>query len=297
MKIIKLLLVIILFSLFASIFTFQKINLEYAEPFFLMGSRMLIAGLILLIYTKKIKKTKIIINKKDIKFFIYLSIYNIYLNSVLEIWGLAKLNSSKVCLLYSLSPFLTAIISFIILKEKTNFKKIIGITIGFLGLLPIIGENSINIAKSFYITQAEISIILAVISSVLGWIFLKKIINLGYCIIMANGISMSLGGLLILINSFIFGENWNYLPIINIKNFIIITIITIIISNIICYNLFGYLLKTFSTTFMTFSGLTTPFFASLFGWVFLNEKITTNFFISIFIFLIGMIIFYIEETK
>lgn len=258
---------------------------------------MLIAGLILLIYTKKIKKTKIIINKKDIKFFIYLSIYNIYLNSVLEIWGLTKLNSSKVCLLYSLSPFLTAIISFIILKEKTNLKKIIGITIGFLGLLPIIGENSINIAKSFYITQAEISIILAVISSVLGWIFLKKIINLGYCIIMANGISMSLGGLLILINSFIFGENWNYLPIINIKNFIIITIITIIISNIICYNLFGYLLKTFSTTFMTFSGLTTPFFASLFGWFFLNEKITTNFFISIFIFLIGMIIFYIEETK
>lgn len=258
---------------------------------------MLIAGLILLIYIKKVKKTKIKINKNDIKFFIYLSICNIYLNSILEIWGLTKLESSKVCLLYSLSPFFTAIISFIILKEKTNLKKIIGITIGFLGLIPIIGENSTNILEKKYISLAEISIILAVISSVFGWIFLKKIINLGYSVTMANGISMLIGGIFILINSFIFGENWNYLPIINTKNFIIITIISIIISNIICYNLFGYLLKTFSTTFMTFSGLTTPFFASLFGWIFLNEKITTNFFISIFIFLIGMLIFYIEETK
>ena len=41
--------VILLFAMFASLFTLQKETLEYCEPFFLIGSRMLFAGIILLI--------------------------------------------------------------------------------------------------------------------------------------------------------------------------------------------------------------------------------------------------------
>jgi len=108
---------------------------------------------------------------------------------------------------------------------------------------------------------------------------------------------MLTGGILILVQSYIIGENWNPLPIINFKIFMTYTIITCLISNIICYNLFGYLLKYFSTTFMTFAGLVTPFFASFFGHIFFNENITIYFLISITIFFLGLIIFYKEEKN
>lgn len=251
----------------------------------------------MLLYTSK--KQLINIKFSEIKFFIYLAIFNIYLNSIFEIWGLNNMSSSKACMIYSISPFLTAIIAFFLLKEKMTKKKIIGLIIGISGLIPIINVKTIeelNINNISFFSMSEISLILSVIFSVLGWISLKKIITLGYSYITANSISMLLGGILTLIHSYLSGECWTPFPIIEYKNFFYYTFLTCIISNIICYNLFGYLLNFFSTTFMTFSGLITPFFASLFGFIFLKEMITTNFFLSIIIFLLGLIIFYKEEN-
>lgn len=274
---------------------FQKLNLNYAEPFFLIGFRMSLAGIILLLhnylYTKEFKKLKF----SHIKIFLYLGFYNIYLNSIFEIWGLNNMASSKVCLIYSLSPFITSILAFFMLKEILTKKKIIGITIGFIGLVPIMYEKNSN--NFLNISYSELSIILAVLFSVIGWILLKKIINLGYSVILANGISMLIGGLLILLHSYIFGENWNMFPVTKWNNFIILTIVTALISNIICYNLFGYLLHFFSTTFMTFAGLITPFFASILGFLFLHENISHYFFLSLAVFCLGLIIFYQEEIK
>ncbi|HIH2762578.1 MAG TPA: DMT family transporter [Candidatus Azoamicus sp. MARI] len=289
--------VLTLFALFASIFSLQKISLKYSEPFFLIGFRMTFAGLMMLIYISQ--KQIIKIKFSDIKFFIYLTIFNIYLNSIFEIWGLNNMSSSKACMIYSISPFLTALIAFFILNEKITKKKIIGLIIGISGLIPTI---NIKTTEELYInnisifSMSEISLILSVVFSVIGWILLKKIITIGHSYITANSISMFIGGILILIHSYISGECWKPLPIIEYKNFFYYTLLTCLISNIICYNLFGYLLKYFSTTFMTFAGLITPFFASLFGFIFLKEIITIHFFISIIIFLLGLIIFYKEEN-
>jgi len=107
---------------------------------------------------------------------------------------------------------------------------------------------------------------------------------------------MFFGGIFILMTSFFTNENWNPIPVNDISNFLSFTILTAIISNIICYNLFGYLLKYFSATFMTFSGLMTPFFAAFWGHFFLNENITWHFFLSVIIFFIGLLIFYMEEN-
>lgn len=296
----NLLLIILLFALFASIFSLQKRGLIYAEPFFLIGCRMMFAGFFIILIIFLFNRKKLKINSKHFLLFVYLAVFNIYLTNSFEIWGLKNMSSSKACLIYSLSPFFTAFLAFFILKEKLTLKKILGMLIGFLGLLPIIYFKTleeIKVENILFFSFSEISLLLAVFFSVLGWIFLKKILTLGYSFLIANGFSMFLGGVLILCNSYFLGEKWTPFPIINMEKFLFYTIITCIISNIICYNLFGYLLKYFSATFMTFSGLMTPFFAAFFGWFFLNEKITSNFFLSIFIFFIGLVIFFLEEKK
>ena len=210
------------------------------------------------------------------------------------------MSSSKACLIYSLSPFITALISFFVLKEKITRNKLIGIGIGFIGIIPIVyfkTTEELRIENFFIFSLSELALLFAVFFSVCGWVILKKILTLGYSFILANGISMFFGGFFILLNSIILGDEWHPSPILEMKNFLLYTCISCIISNVVCYNLFGYLLKYFSATFMTFSGLTTPFFAAVFGWIFLNENITWHFFISILIFLIGLKIFFSDEQN
>ncbi|HSX20229.1 MAG TPA: DMT family transporter, partial [Gammaproteobacteria bacterium] len=170
---------------------------------------------------------------------------------------------------------------------------------GFLGLLPIIfAQTSDEIAGGTFLvfTFAELAMVGAVFCSVYGWILLKKVMqDYSYSPLLANGLSMTLGGLLALAHSYIAGEQWSPIPVNNMQGFILNTLVMCLISNLICYNLYGYLLKRFSATFMSFAGLVTPLFASLFGFVWLDEVITWHFFVAIALFTLGLVIFYREE--
>lgn len=292
--------VLLLFALFASLFTLQKEALNHSEPFFLIGSRMVFAGIILCSYYY-IRNKGMKISSKCIAPLIILSISNIYLTNVCEIWGLSNMASSKTCLIYSLSPFLAALVAYIVLKETMAPKKWFGMLIGILGLVPIFytqTEQELAAGKFWFISYAELSVIGAVLFSVYGWIKLKDLIqNHNMSPILANGISMTIGGSMALAHSFFAGESWAPIPVFNIDMFLAYTLVMCIVSNVICYNLYGFLLKRFSATFMSFAGLTTPFFASLFGWLFLKETISWHYFASVLCFGIGLYIFYKQEPS
>lgn len=293
-------LVILLYVLFASLFTLQKDTLNYCEPFFLVGSRMLVAGAILLLYVMiKHKPSSFKIKPAHIKGIFLLALSNIYLTNIFEIWAIKHMVSSKACLIYSLSPFVSALVAFLVLRETMSRKKLIGMMIGFLGLLPIMftqTQSEVDTGTFLMFTMAELSIVGAVFCSVYGWIQLKKVMqDYQYSPLLANGLSMCVGGVLALAHSYFAGENWAPLPVTSATPYIINTLIMCLISNIVCYNLYGYLLKRFTATFMSFAGLVTPIFASLFGFLWLNESVTWHFYVSIVLFTMGLTIFYREE--
>jgi len=293
--------VILLYALFASLFSLNKDTLNYSEPFFLIGSRMLFAGLLLVLHQFLFNRKNFNIKLPHLKYLFLLGFLNIYLTNIAEIWGLQQMVSAKACLIYSLSPFLAAIVAYFLLKERLTQKKWLGLCIGFMGLIPIFMSQSTSertVNNMGFISLAEIALLTAVFCSVYGWTLLKKIISeYHYTPLLANGLSMTLGGILALMHSYISGEAWAPLPVTELKPFLQNTFWMCLISNIICYNLYGYLLKRYSATFMSFAGLITPFFASLFGWYFLGETITWHYFASIAIFSIGLTIFYQEELK
>lgn len=294
-------LVILLFALFASLFTLSKTALDFSEPFFLIGSRMAFAGIILLAHQYFFNRKSFRIKSEHVVPLLLLAFISIYVTNISEIWGIQFMSSAKACLIYSLSPFIAALFAFWLLKETLTSKKWLGLCIGFVGLTPIlfVGTQASSLAKDlFFVSWAEIALITAVFSSVYGWILLKKIINeFEYTPIMANGVSMLIGGILALVHSYAIGENWTPVPIIDNQYaaFIECAFWMTIISNVVCYNLYGYLLKRFSATFMSLAGLVTPLFASLFGWYFLDETITWHFFASMALFSVGLAIFYQEE--
>lgn len=294
-------LVILLFALFASLFTLQKETLEYCEPFFLIGSRMLFSGTILLTYLFITNRKVLKIKLKQLGLFVLLALFAVYLANICEIWGIKHMVSSKACLIYSLSPFLAALVAFIVLGETLSKQKWLGMFIGFFGLIPIhFTQTSAEISLGYFSISslAEFSIVGAALFSVYGWILLKKIINqYKQSPLLANGISMTIGGTLALLHSYFSGETWQPIPVSDIQPFILNSLVMCLISNIICYNLYGFLLQRFTATFMSFAGLVTPFFASLYGYVFLQENITWHFFASIIIFSLGLVLFYQDEMK
>jgi drug/metabolite transporter (DMT)-like permease len=262
---------------------------------------MLFAGTILLTYLFITNKESLKVSAKHLTTFVLLALFAVYLTNICEIWGIKHMISSKACLLYSLSPFLAALVAFMVLGERLSKQKWLGMLIGFFGLIPIhFAQTSeeISLGQFTIFSFAELSMVGAVFFSVYGWVLLKKIISeYKHSPLLANGISMTLGGSLALAHSYFSGETWQPIPVTEIKPFIINSLIMCLISNIICYNLYGFLLKRFTATFMSFAGLVTPFFASLYGYFFLHENITWHFIASIVMFSLGLVLFYQDEIR
>lgn len=292
--------VLLLYALFASVFTIAKTGLEFSSPLFLVGTRMLLAGVLLIGYQIVVKKQSLSLGRKAWWRLFLLAFFNIYLTNALEFWGLRFLTSSKTCFIYSLSPFLSALFSYFLFAEKLSIKKWLGLLVGFLGFIPILMSQTSNEAETghfFFFSWAELAVMSAAICSVYGWILLKQLVNEHELSpLMANGVSMLVGGVLALGHSY-GTENWNPFPVTNYPIFLECTLLLILISNLICYNLYGVLLKRYSATFMSFAGFTTPLFAALFGWLMLGEIVTWPFYISFLIVFLGLLLFDQEELK
>jgi drug/metabolite transporter (DMT)-like permease len=291
-------LVLLLYALFASVFILAKFALQVTEPLFLIGVRMTLAGVLIALFLYGFQREKLRIKRKDLPHFILLGLTQIYLTNALEFWGLQYLTSFKTCFIYSLSPFASAFICWLAFSEKMNFKKGFGLVIGFLGFIPIFlyqTQEEVLSGALFSFSLAELAVMGAALSSVAGWILLKGLVfDKGYSPLLANGFAMGLGGVMALVHSFL-RESWNPIPVTDLMSFILFGGALLIVSNLVCYNLYGYLLKRFSATFMSFAGFLTPLFTVLFGWIFLSEIPSTPFWISAIIVFSGLFLYYQEE--
>lgn len=291
-------LVILLYALFASVFTIGKTGLEYAEPFFFVGSRMMVAGVIMLAYQYIFKREGFVLKKEHAWRVFLLALFAIYLTNVFEFWGLKYLTSFKTCFIYSLSPFASALLSYWMFSDKLSSKKWLGLLIGCVGFLPIlINETSTEelTGHIWFFSWAELAVMFAAFASVYGWALLKQLVNdNGYSPFMVNGMSMLVGGAMALFHSYLV-ETWDPIPVTEISPFLDCVFLLILISNLICYNLYGFLLKKYSVTFISFAGFVTPLFSALFGWWYLGEEVTWPFYTSAAIVFVGLYIFNQEE--
>ncbi len=294
--------VIVMYAVWSSVFSLGKIALQYSPPLFLTGARMLLAGLLLLGFIALFKRSFFKLNRIQILSIGLLAFFSIYLCNALEFWGLQYLSAAKTCFIYSLSPFFAALFSYLHFNERMNLRKWLGLSIGFCGFIPVLltqtGSEELLNAFSFF-SWPTLAIMGAALCSVYGWVILRLVVK-DHCIspLMANGASMFLGGLLAFGHSFLV-EDWNPIPVAveNFSPFLKGTLLMTLISNILCYNLYGMLLKRFTATFLSFMGLLSPIFASLNGLIFLKEPISWTIILSTGVVSLGLWIVYRAELK
>lgn len=286
-------LVLILYLFCGLMFTISKWALSSAEPIFFMSVRMIAAGVILFIWflfrEKNLNKKLLVHNIiKDKILFLQLILFHVYIVYIFDLSALKNITSSESAFLYNLSPFVSAFFSYFMLKEKMTYKKWVGLAIGSSSFLS-------NFFFSFY--WPHLLTLGAVISGAYGWIIVRKLVHdYNYSPIFINSIAMFVGGFLALITS-CFAEQWDPVPIYNVNTFIQSTVLIILVANIFFYNLYGYLLKFYTATFLSFAGFMCPIFTAILGVAFLQENVSMNLVLSFILISLGLTIFYQEELK
>jgi drug/metabolite transporter (DMT)-like permease len=292
-------LIILAYAIIALTFPLAKDATLYAKPVFFIGFRMICAGLLMLTYLLVTRKKDLAIKRHDYGLFFRVAATHIYIAFICEFWALSQptIQSSKVNIIYSSTPFIAALLAYYLLNERLTQKKYAGLLIGVAGLIPIILLQSEPFSGEdfFRISLPEVSLLVAVCSASYAWFDIKKLMTKGYSLFAINGYAMLIGGIGAFVTSMVVEGNPTQ-SIFDMQHFLLYIMLLIIISNVIFYNLYGYLLKTYSITFLTFAGFLSPVFGAFFGWV-RGERITWHYFLSLALITLALYLFSQDENR
>ncbi len=313
-------LIIIAYLVLACTFILAKTSLYYMQPFYFIGFRMFFASFLLLGYVKFIKRRSFHIAKKDWWLFVQVMLFHIYGAFLLEFWAMQYLTSAKAALLYNLSPFVTALLCYIMFNQKLTLKKWIALTMGFIGMLPIMFYNSYKesqAASFFNVALPDLALLGGVVCACYGWLVVRELSqNRTYNFVFINGVGMWGGGILALVIAICTETGWPFRwygpqpdmlgqwinghlgPVLTALIMAFICMFALfLMANIIGYNLYAYLLAHYSPTFLSFAGFITPFLAGILGCVLLGEPISSAFLISFGVTVISLYLFYQDELN
>lgn len=288
------LLVVLLYAVLAITFILAKNALMYASPCFLIGFRMTLAGTLLLGYQWwKSPRNFASFKIKDSGRFFITSLFHIYFAFILEFWALQYLTALKTVLIYSLTPFISALLAYVLHNERLTFIKVIGIVIGTLGIVPVLfaqGLDERGTANLWAISLPEVVLFFAVFSAAFAWFLVKGLMDKGYHFAFINGITMLVGGILSLLTSFVIEgitpavTNW--------PSFLFWISLLILFANGIFYNMYGWLMNYYPITLISFAGFLCPTFATLFEWLFMSGIVTWHHFFCLVFVTGGLYLFY-----
>jgi drug/metabolite transporter (DMT)-like permease len=176
-----------------------------------------------------------------------------------------------------------------------TIKKWLGFFIGMIGIWYMITPSS-SAFCCYDISYQYLMMLVSVVSCSLGWVLVRKLLQKGYQPFHINGLAMLMGGIMAMICSYAL-EPSAQLPWQNMQQFLLLLFSIIMLSNVIFYNLYGYLLRHYSATLLAFVGFITPLFTAFYDWLILDITVDYHFYIATSIVAYGIYVFYQEELR
>ncbi len=289
-------LIVLLYAVLAATFVFAKYAVAYAAPTFLIGFRMIVAGIALLCFCLLKNQGRLGVAKNDWWLFLKTALFHIYLAFTLEFWALQYVGALKTTLIFSATPFIAALLSYFLYNERLNGAKKLGIFVGTVGLFPVLlyaGQGAGAVSSFISVGLPDLALMIAASSAAYAWFLVKELMHRGYSFVLINGLAMLLGGILSLITS-LFIDGFT-LPISDWGAFLWWVGLLVLSANVIVYNLYGWLLKRYSLTFLSFAGFLCPSFGALYEWGITGQPVSWHYLVSLFFVMLGLYIFYRQE--
>jgi len=260
-----------------------KIGLESVPPLLSLGIRFTIASCILGLIVLW-KHLRIPTEKKFWTLVLLMCSTSFTVPFVLIYWAQLQVSSGLASVLFATYPFWVALIShFILPEEKITIVRIIGIGIGFLGVLFIFNKGFSDFSLWTIYGMAAVSV--GAIIQAFGLVFLRRLgedahpVTLNFC-------SMSLSALPLFAASYIF-EDYSKM-IFNTQTLGAILYLSLFCT-VITFVIYFWLVKHVETVILSLSAFITPVIAVILGVLVMNETITQGVYFGSALVLLGVL--------
>lgn len=290
--------IILLYILCALTFTLSKATLAYTEPFFFTGFRMILAGLLLIglaWWRGQCRK----FDRSDWWLVAQVAFFGVFIAYGGDLWTLQFMSSCESSLVYNLTPFASAFLSYLWFGERMTPLKWLALLLGFSALAPLVifHETCYAFVGGQIRLLAFGVLVGVVVAASYGWIVVRELVKVRqYGTFWINGCAMVVGGMLAMLTSFVV-EGVAESPVSNWSMFLFLTAATIVVANGLFINYYSTLLRRYTATLLSLAGLMTPLIVSIFGLAFLGEPLTYALCISTAVFTLSFALFYYEEWR
>lgn len=274
----------IIYIVWGSSYLANIIAIESLPPFFLVWTRLSVAGSLLLLITK--------ISGKWVKP-TPLQWKNLVISSVLflaigltgAVWAEQFIDSGITALIISFEPLMVVIIMWIASRQLPKWNKFIGCFIGMIGMYLLVSQQEIVSGPDDI--KGVLSIFMAIICWGIGSVFISKA-DLPSSMLSVASIQMLVAASIIFVVSCLSGDLNDLEPHTWAPKIFYSWIYLVIFASIFAYSAFNYLLKTVSPEKVATSTYVHPIVAVFLGWLIRDEVISIQTLVAMGVMLTGV---------
>lgn len=266
----------------SSNFVVTKPILNNLNPYAVACLRAIIPALLVPILFLIKKPMKVKDRKNKILLFVC-ALGNFIWFPLLSTYGLSITSAVNASIVFAFSPIITIILCSFFLKDKLDFRRIIGIMLSTVGVITIINPTLNSISDGSWI--GDLLILIATVGSGISYVASAILVrSIGSYTIISFSVLIGGGVLAIL---FIYGQMWEYLLNSDIQVWIgifYIGVFGVLISN----GLMIYAVKYVSPVTISSTSFLVPFLAIILSVLFLKEHVSIMVLLSGLLILIGV---------
>jgi len=271
-------LLLVLSIVFASDLVVIKFGISGNPPLILAGLRYLFAGLILLLITVAMPKSRAI-SQRNLLNAVFLGGLATIEFSCLYI-GMQYISAGETSILYYTHPIFVAVLAIFFLKESFSWKKASALLLGFVGIvLLFIGNLSTGL-----VSVGGLLVLSSAFSWALGIVLFKRLVGNENYLPVTSVFLISAGALLLLLS--IFSEAT---LIVSLQLALVLAYLVLVCSAF-GIALYYYLLRNNEATQVSTWLFLVPVFGVLLGWLLLGEEVNLNEVIGILCVGVGIVI-------
>lgn len=260
----------------------MKIGLDTAPPFWFATFRFAISFVVLalvILYRRPDYRPV----KDHLGKIIFAGFLSYGVNYALIYWGQEYISSGTASVLFASIPFFTAAFSFLMLsEEKLTAMKIVGITIGFVGIV-IIYLGDISLKGEMALWGGAMITLSSATAAFIG-VYIKR--NLSHVDPLLLTHTQMIPGFFLLLTLALLFEDFNLLKFDSTT--IITTVYLAIFGTAFAFWTYFYLLARIEVVKLSLIGLLTPIIAVSLGWIVLGETLSSRFIAGACLVLVGV---------
>lgn len=260
-----------------------RIGLDSLTPVLGAGIRFAVASIIVF-GLMRLKKITIQTDKHSIKLYLIMAFFSFVIPFGLVYWGEKYIPTGLASIIFAVFPLFVILFSYLLIKEsKTLVSQVIGVFLGFGGIIIIFSEglkidfsnDSMGMAAVFTsaVMQAGIAVIIKKYGRHLNPL------SMNFLPLLIAGISMILFGILF--------EDFSHNKLD--EKAVLSVLYLALFGTVVTFTTYYWLMQRINVFILSLSSFITPIVAVILGWFILGEQFTFQTIIGSFLVLVGIL--------